>query len=69
MRPAGDFFFIQLSNTRGDQRNPRDCRNPKLLTTAVIPTIIIHGNYILCQQKAAGKRFRPAEGIILSGVF
>ena len=40
-----------------------------LLTTAIIPTIIFHGNYILCQQKAAGKRSHPAEGIILSGVF
>ncbi len=40
-----------------------------LLTTIMIPTIIFHGNYISRQQKAAGKRFRPAEGIILSGVF
>ena len=30
-----------------------------LLTTAMIPTIIFHGNYISRQQKAAGKRSRP----------
>lgn len=40
-----------------------------LLTTAIIPTIIFRGNYISCQQKAAGKRLLPAEGITLSGVF
>ena len=32
-----------------------------LLTTAMIPTIIFHGNYILCQQKAAGKRPCPPK--------